>query len=100
MSVWTFGCLNFFLRRLCVINNYLKHNKQKFNHHVISDQTSASKLENMPLNAIMSLGYNSIHQMVAANQLLNPIDKLYSMQNQYFKSDDQLNQQPLNENNM
>lgn len=53
----------------------------------------------MPLNAIMSLGYNSIHQMVAANQVLNPIDKLYSMQNQYFKSDE-MNQQPLSDNNM
>lgn len=46
------------------------------------------KNENMPLNTIMSLGYNSLQQMVAASQILNPIDRLYSMQNNYFKSEE------------
>lgn len=36
----------------------------------------------------MNFGYQ---QIMTAPQILNPIDRLYSMQSSYFKSDDLIN---------
>lgn len=41
--------------------------------------------ENIP---VMNFGYQ---QIMTAPQILNPIDRLYSMQSSYFKSDDLIN---------
>lgn len=49
---------------------------------------------NMQLNTIMGLTYSAFQQLMttppntAPPQILNPIDRLYSMQNAYFRSDD------------
>jgi hypothetical protein len=45
------------------------------------------KTETMPYNNLMGMDYQSLQQLaslVPSSQLLNPIDRLYSMQNQYF----------------
>jgi hypothetical protein len=54
------------------------------------DGTAASiKSEVMPFNGNMiGMDYQALQQLASnlapSNQLLNPIDRLYSMQNQYF----------------
>lgn len=45
----------------------------------------------MQLNTIMGLTYSAFQQLMgpmAPPQILNPIDRLYSMQNAYFRCDD------------
>lgn len=47
--------------------------------------------EDLQLNSIMGLTYSAFQQLMgplSAPQILNPIDRLYSMQNSYFRSDD------------
>lgn len=52
-----------------------------------TDGTTSIKSEAMPYNNLMGMDYQSLQQLaslVPTSQLLNPIDRLYSMQNQYF----------------
>lgn len=44
--------------------------------------------ENIP---VMNFGYSTHQQIMTTPQILNPIDRLYSMQSSYFKSDDLIN---------
>lgn len=50
-----------------------------------------SSNDNIQLNTIMGLTYSAFQQLMtpmSAPQILNPIDRLYSMQNAYFRADD------------
>lgn len=50
------------------------------------DSTVNIKSE-LPFNTLMSMDYQSLQQLATSltpPQLLNPIDRLYSMQNSYF----------------
>lgn len=50
-----------------------------------------SSTDNMQLNAIMGLTYSAFQSLMgplSSPQILNPIDRLYSMQNAYFRCDD------------
>lgn len=52
-----------------------------------TDGATSIKSEAMPYNNLMGMDYQSLQQLaslVPTSQLLNPIDRLYSMQNQYF----------------
>lgn len=58
---------------------------------VFADSSTVVKSENIPLNAMMGMEYPSLQQLTTSMtpphaQLLNPIDRLYSMQNSYFCS--------------
>lgn len=53
----------------------------------ITDGAANIKTEAMPYNNLIGMDYQSLQQLaslVPTSQLLNPIDRLYSMQNQYF----------------
>lgn len=53
-----------------------------------TDDCSVSS-NDMQLNTIMGLTYSAFQQLMGAPpQILNPIDRLYSMQNAYFRCDD------------
>ena len=59
-------------------------------HFLFPDGTSI-KSETLPFNnSLMGMDYQSLQQLatsLAPQQLLNPIDRLYSMQSQYFCTD-------------
>ncbi|XP_058459763.1 LIM/homeobox protein lim-6 [Malaya genurostris] len=57
------------------------------------DPSTIVKSENIPLSAMMGMEYSSLQQLTTSmtpphSQLLNPIDRLYSMQNSYFCNPD------------
>ncbi|KAL1402581.1 hypothetical protein pipiens_006029 [Culex pipiens pipiens] len=64
----------------------------RFGGKAFDDPSTIVKSENIPLSAaMMGIEYPSLQQLTStsmtpphANQLLNPIDRLYSMQNSYF----------------
>lgn len=55
-----------------------------------SDGATNIKSEGIPYNNLMGMDYQSLQQLaslVPNSQILNPIDRLYSMQSQYFCSE-------------
>ncbi|XP_065082800.1 LIM homeobox transcription factor 1-alpha [Ochlerotatus camptorhynchus] len=61
----------------------------RFGGKSFEDPSNIVKSENIPLNAMIGIEYPSLQQLTtsmtpAHAQLLNPIDRLYSMQNSYF----------------
>jgi hypothetical protein len=59
-----------------------------------ADGAANIKSEAMPYNNLMGMDYQSLQQLaslVPTSQLLNPIDRLYSMQNQYFCNENPAN---------
>ncbi|KXJ79690.1 hypothetical protein RP20_CCG028367 [Aedes albopictus] len=61
----------------------------RFGGKSFEDPSNIVKSENIPLNTMIGMEYPSLQQLTTSMtpthaQLLNPIDRLYSMQNSYF----------------
>lgn len=91
------------INRVCVLNDCV-YNSRNFSlhtdlHHIhtADGQPTSIKSEAMTFNNnMMTMDYQSIQQlasMMPSAPLLNPIDRLYSMQNQYFCTETAQNMQ-------